>query len=202
MNHHFIFNALNSIQSLVVNQKTDIARAQIQTFATLMRGILTNSKKSRINLQEEYLTIDKYLKMEQFCQPFDFDYAIHLPQDYDPEEIEIPPMMIQPFVENAVFHGISTLPRKGKIIVKFEVHKEQLKCTVVDNGVGREQAKAAKHKQEKGHQSTAIAVTKQRLQALSNGQIKDCFSIADVVDETANVQGTKVTLVMPLEINF
>ena len=202
MNPHFIFNALNSIQSLVVNQKTEVARTQIQTFATLMRGILSNSKKTRINLQEEYLTLDKYLKMERFCQAFDFDYEIILPTAYDPEEIEIPPMMIQPFVENAVFHGISTLPRKGKITVTFTVKGERLKCTIVDNGVGREQAKAAKHKQEKGHQSTAIAVTKQRLQALSKGQIKDYFLITDVLSSDGKVEGTQVTLVVPLEMNF
>jgi len=201
MNPHFIFNALNSIQSVVVNQKTDIARDQIQNFAGLMRGILSNSKKSSITLQEEFNTIDKYLKLEQFCQTKAFDFEIELPIEYDPEEIEIPPMMIQPFVENAVFHGVSHLEDKGYIKVIFEIRNELLACTIIDNGVGRQKA-ASMGKNKTGHQSTAIAVTQQRLEGLRGQQNYQAFIVEDVLNEAQEVRGTKVSLQMPLKLTF
>jgi len=202
MNPHFIFNALNSIQSVVVNQKTDIARDQIQNFAGLMRGILSNSKKSNITLQEEFATIDKYLKLEQFCQAKAFDFEIHLPKGYDPDEVEIPPMMIQPFVENAVFHGVSHLNEKGLIKVVFEIEQERLSCIIEDNGVGRKKAAEVNKAHKAGHQSTAIAVTKQRLESLRGNKKYSAFHIEDVLNDHREVNGTRVTLRMPLQLTF
>jgi len=202
MNPHFIFNALNSIQSVVVNQKTDVARDQIQNFAGLMRGILSNSKKANITLQEEFSTIDKYLKLEQFCQAKPFDFEIHLPEGYDPDEVEIPPMMIQPFVENAVFHGVSHLNEKGLINVVFEIEQERLSCIIEDNGVGRKKAAEVNKARKAGHQSTAIAVTKQRLESLRQNKNYTAFQIEDVLNSNGEVNGTKVTLRMPLQLTF
>jgi len=193
---------LNSIQSLVITNKTDIARDQIQNFASLMRGVLNNSKKTKISLQEEIHTLDKYLKTEQFCQAIPFDFEIKIPEGYDPDEIEIPPMMIQPFVENAVFHGVSHLNQKGKISVIFEIEKELLYCKIQDNGVGRKRASEINKSHKKGHQSTAINVTKQRLEALKKNQHYQSFTIEDILKENGEIGGTKVTLVMPLEVNF
>jgi len=201
MNPHFIFNALNSIQSVVVTQKTDIARDQIQNFAGLMRGILTNSKKQSITLQEEFNTIDKYLKVEQFCQTKPFDYEIHLPEGYDPDEIVIPPMMIQPFVENAVFHGVSHLEQKGLIQVIFKIENDLLSCTILDNGVGRKKS-AQMSEKKAGHQSVAIEVTQKRLESMKGKKNYKAFNIDDVVNESGEVRGTKVTLKLPLELTF
>ena len=201
MNPHFIFNALNSIQSVVVTQKTDIARDQIQNFAGLMRGILTNSKKTSITLQEEFNTIDKYLKLEQFCQTKAFDYEIKLPDGYDPDEIVIPPMMIQPFVENAVFHGVSHLEQKGLIQVIFIIENDLLSCTILDNGVGRKKS-AQMSVKKAGHQSVAIEVTQKRLESMRGKKNYKAFNIDDVVNEAGEVRGTKVTLKLPLELTF
>ena len=202
MNPHFIFNALNSIQSLVVNQKTDVAREQIQTFAGLMRGILTNSKQERITLKEEYETLDKYLKMEQFCQPSRFEYEIKLPAVHDADEIEIPPMLIQPFVENSIFHGVSHLKKGGRIEVLFSIKDEQLHCEIIDNGVGRKRAQEIKKENKKGHQSVALEVTQKRLGALNTNGSYEHFSIEDVLNKDGEVGGTKVSLVLPLEVNY
>jgi ligand-binding sensor domain-containing protein len=201
MNPHFIFNALNSIQSVVVTQKTDIARDQIQNFAGLMRGILTNSKKQSITLQEEFNTIDKYLKLEQFCQTKAFDYKIELPDGYDPDEIEIPPMMIQPFVENAVFHGVSHLEKEGVIQVIFKIENDLLSCTILDNGVGRKRS-AQMSAKKAGHQSVAIEVTQKRLESMKGTKNYRAFQIGDVVNESGGVAGTKVTLKLPLVLTF
>ncbi len=202
MNPHFIFNALNSIQSLVVNRKNDLARDQIQTFAGLMRGILSNSKSERISLKEEHLTLDKYLKMEQFCQAAAFDFKIKLPNEYDPEEIELPPMLIQHFVENSVFHGISHLNRAGLIEVNFTIENELLICEILDNGVGRKRARELEKVTKKGHQSVALEVTEKRLEALKGKRKYKAFEILDILDDQSEVKGTKVVLKMPLELDF
>ncbi len=202
MNPHFIFNALNSIQSLVVNEKPDIARVQIQNFAGLMRGILTNSKSEKITLAEECATLDKYLKMEQFCQTIPFDFEINRPQNYDSAEIELPPMMIQPFVENSVIHGISHLNKKGKIEIEFQAKGRQLICTITDNGVGRTKSNKINQKTKQGHQSIALEVTQKRIISLSKNTINNPILIEDILNADGEVAGTKVQLTFPLETNY
>ena len=202
MNPHFIFNAPNSIQALVVSEQNDVARDQIQTFAGLMRGILSNSKSQRISLKEEYETIDKYLKMEQFCQAAPFDFIIKLPEAHDAEEIELPPMLIQPFVENSVFHGISHLNKQGLIEVIFSVDNDLLICEIIDNGVGRKRAQELEKSKKKGHQSVALDVTEQRLEALKEGKKYTAFEILDILDDQLEVKGTKVVIKLPLELDF
>jgi len=202
MNPHFIFNALNGIQSLVVNNKPEKARTQIQNFAALMRGILSNSKKNRISLKEEYDTLTQYLQMKQFCQPFDFDFEIQLPKEYDPEEIDIPPMLIQPFVENAIFHGISHIRDRGKIDITFSVQEELLHCQIEDNGIGLKKAKAIATEKRKGHQSVAIEVTQKRLASLNDQNAYTHFFIQDKSDQDSNDRGTVVRLIMPLFLNY
>ena len=202
MNPHFIFNALNSIQALVVNKKNDVAREQIQTFASLMRGILSNSKSKRISLLQEQATIDEYLKIEQFCQATPFDFSINLPKDHDPEEIELPPMLIQPFVENSIFHGISHLKKQGLIEVNFSVQNQLLICEIKDNGVGRKRARELEQSKNKGHQSVALEVTEKRLENLKGDKEYKAFEILDILDENSNIMGTKVLLRLPLEVEF
>jgi len=202
MNPHFIFNALNSIQALVVNRKNELARDQIQTFAGLMRGILVNSKSERISLKEEKATLEKYLKMEQFCQAAKFDFKITVPTEYDPEEIDLPPMLIQPFVENSVFHGISHLNKAGQIEVNFNIENELLICEIIDNGVGRKRARELEASKKKGHQSVALEVTEKRLEALKIKGTYKAFEIKDMLDDKSEVVGTKVILKLPLEMNF
>ena len=119
MNPHFIFNALNSIQSLVSTGDAAAARQELSAFAKLMRSILNNSRKQTISLQEEADTLEQYLRIEQFCQQNKFEFSIQLPENVDAAEVELPPMLLQPFVENAVVHGVSHLQYAGKIEVEF-----------------------------------------------------------------------------------
>jgi hypothetical protein len=119
MNPHFIFNALNSIQSLVSSGDSAAARQEINTFAKLMRSILNNSRKQTISLQEEADTLEQYLRIEQFCQQNKFEFSIRLPENVDAAEVELPPMLLQPFAENAVVHGVSHLKYEGKIDIHF-----------------------------------------------------------------------------------
>ncbi len=202
MNPHFIFNALNSIQSLVATKDYSTARKQIGNFASLMRGILSNSRKNRINLKEEINTLRHYLTMEQFCQRVAFDFEIIAPDNMDPEEIEIPPMLLQPFVENSVIHGISHLESEGKITVEFKVYSKLLECRIMDNGVGRKKANELRQSKKPGHQSVAMEVTKDRLDALKGEMKYVPLEINDILQENKEVLGTKVVVRLPLEVDF
>ena len=166
MNPHFIFNAFNSIQSLIATRDYDTARQEINRFAKLMRGILNNSRKSSITLQEEIDTLQQYLSVEQFCQQNPFTFDIRVAENVDAENLDIPPMLLQPFVENAVVHGVSHLSYPGRIEVTFDVQEHTLICRITDNGPGREKAAALREAKKPGHQSAAVAVTKERLAAI------------------------------------
>ncbi len=165
MNPHFIFNVLNGIKAMGSEGETDQMNSTINTFATLLRSILNSSRKEEISLQEEMSTLNNYLTLEQqmVAKPFDFE-IIHQTNGIDIEEILIPPMLIQPFVENSVKHGFQHNAIKGKIDIRFMVEGEFLKCEIQDNGIGIEQSKL---KKKSHHPSTALKVTKERIESLT-----------------------------------
>lgn len=220
MNPHFIFNALNSIQSLVGAGDTQAAKQEISAFAALMRSILHNSRKQVISLKEEADTLEQYLRIEQFCQQNKFAFSIMLPENIDPHEIEIPPMMLQPFVENAVIHGISHLNYAGRIEVAFRydanpasdginaatsasgVDAGLLECTIRDNGVGREKAMLLRQERKPGHTSVALDVTRERLEALKKGRQYAVLEYEDITNSEGKVAGTQVTVRLPAMVNF
>ncbi len=203
MNPHFIFNALNSIQSLVATKDYQSARSEINNFATLMRGILSNSRKEKITLQEEINTLEKYLQVEQFCQRVPFEFSIESPAGMDAEEIELPPMLLQPFVENAIIHGISHLQGvKGKLAIKFKVSDTILQCDIRDNGVGRKRAAELRQSKTSGHQSVAMEVTRERLEAMKGTASYIALEIDDIKNLEGKISGTQVSVKMPLITNF
>ena len=222
MNPHFIFNALNSIQSLVSTGDSAGARQELSAFARLMRSILNNSRKQTISLQEETDTLEQYLRIEQFCQQNKFDFAIHLPGNVDAAEIELPPMLLQPFVENAVVHGVSHLQYPGKIEVHFKLIRDRvaagdksdrvtgshpvttsiLECEIRDNGIGREKAALLRQERKPGHTSVAVEVTRERLEALKNGFQYTPLEYEDLLDAENKITGTQVTVRLPATINY
>ena len=202
MNPHFIFNALNSIQFLVSKKDFQTARQEIGQFAKLMRVILSNSRKQEISLKEEIDTLERYLRMEQFCQRVDFDFDIQVDPNIDPDEISIPPMLIQPYVENAVIHGVSHLPEKGHIDIRFSLKEELLECEIKDNGVGRKRAAELRQSHSPGHQSTAMQVTEERLSALLAGQQVKPLQIEDLYHSDGTAAGTRVLVWIPAEVHF
>ncbi len=202
MNPHFLFNALNSIQSLVSGGDTGEARTQIGHFAQLMRGILNNSRQPYISLKEEADTLEQYLRIEQFCQQNKFEFQIKLPENIDAEELEIPPMLLQPFVENAVVHGVSHLSWPGKIALEFSLENGLLTCRIRDNGIGREKAARLRQERKPGHQSVAIQVTRERLDALKKGAIYDALVFEDIKDVAGEIIGTAVLVRIPAKLNY
>jgi len=200
MNPHFIFNALNSIQSLISQKDNKTARYQLAKFSKLMRSILENSRVQAITLDDEIQTLENYLAIEKSSRGDTFDFEFTTLLEADTDELMIPPMMLQPFVENAIIHGVAHLEEKGKIDIHFSQKNNTLECSITDNGIGRAKAKELKSQIEHQHKSAALEVTQERLDILNlDRKIGKSLEIIDLVDAEGNAAGTKVVVKLPVE---
>lgn len=196
MNPHFIFNVLNGIKAMGTSNPNRM-NTTINTFAVLLRETLYNSRKDNITLDQEMQTLKHYIEIEQLMASKPFTYDISIDSDLDPEEILIPPMLIQPFVENAVRHGILKGSREGVLKVQFHTTDEFLHCTVLDNGQGIFQSQ--KNKIKTDHQSMALTVTRERLESISG---KDSLHIKEVIQKDNSVAGTEIAFKIPLQTDY
>jgi ligand-binding sensor domain-containing protein/two-component sensor histidine kinase len=200
MNPHFIFNSLNSIQGFISANDAFQAKRYLAKFARLMRLILENAREKFIPLQNEIEMLENYLELERLSKNNKFEFKISVREDIEPEMIEIPPMMIQPFVENAIIHGIKNKEGQGKIDISFSLHNSILACEVIDDGVGRAKAMEIKARTNANHKSTGMLVTKKRLEQLETiAGIHAGFEIIDLKDEKNSPSGTKVIISIPVE---
>ncbi|MBK8564379.1 MAG: histidine kinase [Saprospiraceae bacterium] len=204
MNPHFIFNALNGIQSLVTTGNMDSARQHILKFGRLMRAVLDNSRQQLIPLDKEVETLRQYLEMEQFCREGKFDFEIDTSGIESPD-LQVPPMLLQPFVENAILHGIGPLSgKKGLISLIFTEKQTLLEVSILDNGIGIAQSQARKAGQESAsqgaspRQSVGIAVTKERLELLrkETGLVEEAVEMRQLTGQDGEVTGTEVVVRM------
>ncbi|MCB0477578.1 MAG: histidine kinase [Crocinitomicaceae bacterium] len=194
MNPHFIFNSLNTIQHLIIEKDEKSAKYYLSKFAKLMRQILENSRERLISISDEIKTLENYLIIEKFSRQ-DFEYEIVVEEGVDLDEDILPPMMIQPFVENAIIHGLKGLKeRKGKIKISFISGDGYIQFEVEDNGQGRENAEKQKSQIANYHRSTALSVTQERLDNMNKGQNFKSFEIVDLKDELGNPMGTKIII--------
>ncbi len=197
MNPHFIFNSLNSIQGFIAVNDAFQAKKYLAKFARLMRLILENSREEFIPLSNEIFILENYLELEKLSLNQRFQFEINLAGNIDKEEIEIPPMLIQPFVENAVLHGIRSLKENGYIKLNFSLDDNILICEIEDNGVGRKQASG--NKPISKHKSTGIMVTKKRLeQIVFETKQSGGIEIIDLKNENGKPIGTKVVMKIPI----
>ena len=196
MNPHFIFNVLNGIKSLGNTGKTLELNNTISQFSKLLRGVLNNSNLAEITLKDEIEMLTNYIELEQKMSSNSFDYKI-LKQlkNIEEEEILIPPMLIQPFVENAIQHGFNN-NKNNKIIISFSINNNFLECSVIDNGIGFNQSK--KKQKMLQHKPLALKVTKERIK--SNFR-NSTFSIEEIKKDK-KVVGTKVWFKIPLKTDF
>ncbi len=200
MNPHFIFNALNSIQSQIGTDNEQTARYYLAKFSRLMRQILDNSRNAVITLEEEVNTLENYLLIEKFCNGDRFDYKITVDEKIEKDYVKIPPMLLQPFIENAIKHGLKYIEgKRGLIEVDFSEKNNLLECSVTDNGIGRIKAEELnKNSKETYHKSTALIVTQERLDLLKEDKNIRSLEILDLYDKDNNASGTKVIIRIPI----
>jgi sensor histidine kinase YesM len=194
MNPHFIFNSINSIQGFYASGDVSMAKKYIGKFSTLLRMILDQSKKDLIDINDELKTIEYYLDLNKLRFENKFEFDIQVDKVLLNEREEIPPMLIQPFIENSIIHGIAPLKKMGKVIVRILNDGDYILCEIEDNGVGREYSK--KLNTIKNYESTGIKVTEKRIN-LYNETLKSAMpsnlTIIDIQDENGKISGTKVS---------
>ncbi len=205
MNPHFIFNSLNSIQNYISGNDTNTAEIFLSRFARLIRNILSSSGKNFVLLADELKVMKDYLELEKLQYDNRFDFSFTLDPEIDPDNIEIPSMLIQPYLENAVLHGLSAKAEKGHVSVNIRPNSKAgdrpekyplLICEIQDDGIGREKAKELKIRKGSAHQSFAMSLTKERLELL-NKKNKQVVSVHIEDLYTDKPAGTKIILSIP-----
>jgi LytS/YehU family sensor histidine kinase len=201
INPHFIFNCLNSIQKFVVDNDKLNANKYLADFAHLMRQTLDNSGDSTISLLREIEYLENYLTFELMRFEDRFNFTINCAPDLDTNSIEIPSMIIQPFAENAIRHGLCNLDNKpGELIINFHSKDNFLYCEIDDNGIGINQAMKLKEQAYIRHQSHGLELTRQRLAlAAKLNKAEYSITITDKSDINAG-NGTRVILKFPLQL--
>ncbi|MEZ4844708.1 MAG: two-component regulator propeller domain-containing protein [Bacteroidia bacterium] len=180
MNPHFLFNALNSIQSLVALNQHEEARTYLQKFAKLMRLTLQNSRVDSIPLSDEILTLKNYMELEQLTKKPAFSFSINVENGLNPDQVYLPPMMLQPFVENAIKHGIADLGNQGLVKLHFSMQGSKLICKISDNGIGRKAAEEKAKQKTKSHESAALQVISDRINILNKEHPGNKLEISDL----------------------
>ena len=195
MNPHFVFNCLNAINRFILSHEAEAASDYLTKFSRLMRMIMNHSRHSTVTLAEETEMLRLYLDMERLRFKDAFDYSIYAGDDVDAGELMIPPLLLQPFVENAVWHGLMHKEERGWLSVTMEVHDEVLTCIIRDNGIGRKKAALLKSKSVERYKSMGLQITAERMALLTGTDAKGpFFTIEDLYDEDGNATGTQVTL--------
>ena len=186
MNPHFIFNCLNSIQNYIATNEKRRAMDYLTQFARLIRSTLDASASRTITLQQELDMLENYLQLEQMRFKDKFDYRIRCDEDLDLDDVEVPPLLIQPFAENAIIHGFKGMDRKGKLSIDFKEVDEELLVIIEDNGIGFKKKETSSN-----HKSMAMSITNQRLKFLNPEKDHDNEIVIESGEDNI---GTKVTL--------
>lgn len=198
INPHFLFNSMNSIQKYILREDKEQAVSFVSKFAKLMRLGLEQSREAFIPLSEELELLQVYMLLEGERFGKKVTYCVTIQEDLETQRIKIPPMLIQPFIENALRHGILNKPDKGTIILRLYKNDQLLFCEVEDDGIGRKRAMEIKLAQEQAHRSFALSINTSRLQLLAKSLNSIYFfDITDKTDESGNPSGTLVKLVLP-----
>jgi hypothetical protein len=195
MNPHFIFNCLSSINRFIFKNDNQAASDYLTKFSRLIRMVLIHSQKKLIPLEDELEMLRLYLDMERLRFKNEFDYSITTNNTIDAGAIFIPPLLLQPFCENAIWHGLMHKEGPGQLSISITDENHILYCSIVDNGVGREKAAQFRSKSAEKEKSLGLKITTARL-ALLNGEMNNetSYKIDDVLDDGGNVSGTRVDL--------
>ncbi|MGZ4060807.1 MAG: sensor histidine kinase, partial [Bacteroidia bacterium] len=202
MNPHFIFNSINSIQHYILINDSDMAYRYLSKFSKLIRNVLENSKHEVITLHKEIETIELYVELEKLRFENKFDHQIIVDPSIDILSYGISPLLIQPYVENAIWHGLMHKQAKGLLTIRFAEETKLIRCTIEDNGVGRAFSEELKKNKTSAHRSLALSLNKERLEIIGHlFQNKLQVIITDLTDENNMPCGTRVEVEIP-KINF
>ncbi len=199
MNPHFVFNSLNSIQHYILNSKSEEAAKYLNKFAKLIRLILNNSDKPMVTINEDLEALILYLELEKMRFDNKFTYSIKIHEEVDGDYDEIPPMLVQPYIENAILHGINPKTGTGHITIEICIINQFIKISIIDDGIGREKSKSVLSIQlVNKHRSLGMKITKDRLRILNTiHQSNLSVNVTDLYDTNKNSKGTRVDLFIP-----
>ncbi len=197
MNPHFLFNSLNSINDYIINEDSRLASRYLAKFSQLMRTILNNSREKLITLEEEIKANRLYVEMENLRFSEQFDFTINVDDKINTKKYLIPSMLIQPYLENAIKHGLRNSHKKGKLSLSIQQENEKLKIIIEDNGVGRAEADRINKNKRGRHRSHAMSITSDRIKLFN--QIYNLDAHVEVIDNTQPT-GTMIILTITPEL--
>jgi len=199
MNPHFIFNSLNSINNFILKNETEAASDFLTKFSRLVRQVLNNSKNKLVSLEDELTALQLYLELEQLRFNNKFDFEIIKDRKIDAESAMVPPLLIQPYVENAIWHGLMHKDGAGSIVIAVELSDGHLKFTIEDNGIGRKKAMEYKSKFGVKKQSVGMKITRDRIEMLNEMyRINTELRVIDLENPDGSAAGTRIEMNIPL----
>jgi tetratricopeptide (TPR) repeat protein len=199
MNPHFIFNTLNSIQYYMYQHDKLATNNYLTKFSSLMRKVLDNSQHTSVHLADELSALNLYLELESLRFKDKFDYKISIDEEIDPLMHKVPTMLIQPYVENSICHGLMPKEGKGGVKIDLKLNCDFILCTIEDNGIGREAARERNLKRETNHNSLGTQITKSRLDLVNElygTSLKTIYT--DLKNENGESAGTRVEIHIPI----
>jgi len=196
MNPHFIFNALNSVNSFIASSDERTANKYLSDFSYLMRTVLENSEEDFIPLEQEIELLELYTQLEHFRFKDKFDYAINIDPEINISAYQIPPMLLQPYIENAVWHGLRYKSEKGHLYIDIQKkNHSEITITIADDGIGRERSRNLKTENQKKHNSKGMSNIKKRV-AILNDMYQDKVDVSISNYQEAEDAGTKVVVTL------
>ena len=196
MNPHFIFNALNSVNLYIAQKDERTANKYLTDFSRLMRLVLEQSQKDFIPLQQELEMIKLYINLEHDRFKDKFEYELNIDGELDEDSLQIPPMLIQPYIENAIWHGLRYKEDKGLLKIQYKLEGENILVRIEDNGIGRKKSREIKTKNQRKTQSTGMYNIESRLRII-NSMFNTNISL--VVSDLNSDHGTRVEVVIPIQ---
>lgn len=196
INPHFMSNSLNAIESLVNRDEKQAASKYLIHFSRLTRRILNSSRNSQTSLADELKTLEHFLALEQLRFRDKLKYTIETAPGLDPQSVEVPAMILQPYIENAILHGIKPKTESGHLLIRAEKDGKKLLCIIEDDGIGRKKSQELKTKSVFKHKSHGMAITEERIKAF--GKVKGAkVEIEDLYHEDGRAAGTRVRIQLP-----
>lgn len=200
INPHFLFNCMNSINRMILNGESDKASIYLTKFSKLVRLILENAETPKVSLENELALLESYIQLEELRFKGKIHYQISVDESIEPGSTYLPSMVLQPFVENAIWHGLmhKEESEKGNISIAVKEENDRLFCTIEDNGVGRKRAQELRERSVLKSKSMGMKITEDRLRLLNHGNSEPVIWITDLKDSMNHAAGTRIEINMPI----